>query len=143
MRRLFVLCIALAALFSVAPLDAQTCAYPTNLVSPVFCYTTAGPGMNRACFANLRYGTMTTAPPIAAAAVTTFPPYRGCMTTSSSNVTSCTYVMAQRRLHVQRPNTGTTMAFCQVICDCGVLTIDESDGLPVELMEFSVDPGDD
>ncbi len=75
----------------------------------------------------------------------TQPAYRSCLptgsvpTTMTSNVTYCNYIMAGRRLLVRRPATGATMAYCQVTCDCGVLRIDVSDGLPVELMGFDID----
>ncbi len=124
------------ALFPAGPVRAQC---TTMDIFTTFCYHTMGAMTKRACIKVLKNMTYTT----------TQPTYRGCMPTGSvptsmtSNVTYCNYIMAGRRLLVRRPDTGATMAHCQVTCDCGVLRIDVSDGLPVELMGFGVDGDDD
>ena len=70
----------------------------------------------------------------------TQPVYRNCVTPpASSNLTQCSSIMGQRRLYARRPTTGTPMAYSQVSCDCGVLRIDMTDGLPVEIFDFTVD----
>ncbi|MCP3998547.1 MAG: hypothetical protein GY722_26285 [bacterium] len=90
----------------------------------------------RACFAQLSFITNTMTME-----------YLNCMPaltpTDTSNLTDCSYIMGQRRLFAMRPYTGApTMAHCQVVCDCGVLRIDEGDGLPVELMDFGIEDDD-
>ena len=128
---------------SAVPARAQ-CEYPTDLRTPIFCYTMfTYPNMtmsSRACIAILRNATYTPTQPV----------YRGCAPqfpmspTSYTGVTNCSYIMGQRRLYAKRPfSPPVTMAFCEVVCDCGVLRIDETDGLPVELMDFSVGEGED
>ncbi len=120
-------------LLTPAPARAQ-CEYPTHLMSPVFCYDYTGPMVTmtvRACFAQLNFITNTMTMQ-----------YRGCtpspVPTDTSNVAYCGYIMGQRRLFAHRSFGAPTPVHCQVVCDCGVLRVDEGDGLPVELMEFGI-----
>ena len=125
-----------AALIPETPGRAQ-CMYPTHLFSPVFCYDMM-PSGDRACIAQLRFMTSTGGMSNWGCTYAAIPTLMS--PTDYSNVTKCTYIMAQTRLYAKRPMTGSpTMAFCQVSCTaCGVLRIDEGDSLPVELMNFSV-----
>ncbi len=132
---LAVFLLAGTALFPAAPALAQ-CEYPTHLRTPVFCYTYTGPMVTipvRACFAQLRHSGYTP----------TQPAYRGCTPsptpTNTSNAAYCGYIMGQRRLFVHRDFGAPAMAQCQVTCDCGALRIDETDGLPIELLDFRID----
>ena len=126
----------------VIPARAQ-CTFPMDLTAPVFCSNTMAAMTKHYCFKNLKYNMAGMTP--------TLPLTRMCMPYPTllmspidfTNVTVCSYVMAQRRLYARRPIGATAMAFCQVMCDCGLLRIDVSDGLPVELMDFSVDDDDD
>ncbi len=126
------------ALFPGTPARAQ-CMVPTDITS-IFCYPYMGFMVTmtvRGCFANLVHITNTMTME-----------YLNCMPspigTDSSNLTYCGYIMGQRRLLALRPYTGTpTMAHCQITCDCGVLRIDEGDGLPVELLDFGIEDDDE
>jgi len=120
-------------LFPANRVEAQSCMYPTDLTAPVFCYDYMGPMVTkteRACFANLTY--------------TMVGQYRNCTPspypTDTSNVDYCVYIMGQRRLFARRlPDDMGTPAHCQLMCDCGTLRVDDTDGLPVELMEFRIE----
>ena len=118
------------AVLPAAPAGAQ-CDFPTDLTAAVFCDTNT---MGMYCFANLKYNMAGMTP--------TLPSYRGCVPfptpiTMFMNVTACSYIMGQRRLYARRTAPVVT-ASCQITCDCGVLRIDETDGLPVELLDFKV-----
>lgn len=124
----------LCALAQPAAVKGQ-CNFPTDLTAPVFCYTKMmGTMTYNACFKNLK--NMSRTPTVTMS-------YRSCMPfptapTMFMNVTVCSYIMGQRRLYAQRPLAATGPASCQVTCDCGVLRLESSDGLPVELLDFKV-----
>ena len=70
---------------------------------------------------------------------------QGCVATAS-NAYGCYPALAPDTMNVSfllaSAMTATTMTMnvsCVWDCDCGTVTIDNSDGLPVELMEFAVD----
>ena len=112
---------------------AQQCQEPTD-ISQVFCYTYTGFMVTmpvRACFAQLNFITNTMTMQYLNCTPSPVP-------TDTSNVAYCGYIRGQRRLFVHRSFGAPTMAHCQVTCDCGTLRIDETDGLPVELIEFDV-----
>ena len=135
-RRIAVAAIVLSLGLALFPADRAQAQCTTTDVVTTFCYIDMGPMTMRLCFKQLKWSAYTP----------TKPATRGCAPTlnqMSSNVTNCGYIVGQRRLYVSRPATGATMAYCQISCDCGVLRIDVSDGLPVELMSFSVDGDDD
>ena len=114
----------------VAPRQAHAQCTTTDVVTS-FCYIDMGPMTMKLCFKQLKWSAYTA----------TQPATRGCAPTlnqMSANVTYCGYIVGQRRLHVSRPLTAPTMAYCQISCDCGVLRIDETDGLPIELLDFDV-----
>lgn len=52
--------------------------------------------------------------------------------------TTCYYIPGQDRLVAGQPTMGMGPGYCQVVCDCGIMRIDETDGLPVELLDFKV-----
>ena len=69
----------------------------------------------------------------------------GCGLPMSSNLRACvvsvTPIGAYSSLNGFRCTTSTaTPFFCSAICDCGTVFQGPSTGLPVELMEFSVEP---
>ncbi len=132
------------ALLPAAPARAQ-CVYTAHLYMVPFCSDGMNPTMPsmtyRICFAQLLVPT--TSPVMGMASWGCIQPM---VPTDSSNVTVCSFIVAQQRLYARRPlpsmTPGITMAFCQVTCTaCGLLRVDEGDGLPVELMDFSVDDG--
>ncbi len=61
--------------------------------------------------------------------------------TFGGNVTQCYYIPAQDRLVAAQPLTGMGPGYCQMNCDCGTFRIDDTQGLPVELLDFEVDAG--
>jgi len=134
-----ILCLA-GVLLPITSANAQSCMYPTDIRSPVFCYDTMMSG-NRLCMVNLHSMT-----PTASGSVYK---YWNCAPqfplpipspTNQTGLSHCSYIMGQRRLYGKRPKSpSVTMAFCQITCDCGTLRMDESHGLPVELLEFGVD----
>ena len=141
-RFALVVAIVLGAIFFLAAPAQTQCMYPTDLMSPVFCYNML-PSGDRACIANLR--TPMTGGTMSYWSCTPQFPMGPMSPTDYTGVTVCSYIMGQRRLYAKRPTTGSpTMAFCQVSCPaCGILRLDEGDGLPVELLDFSVDEEDD
>ncbi len=130
-HRITAAAIVLSLGLALFPVDrARACT--TMDVFSTFCSIDTGPMTMRLCFKQLKWSVYTM----------TQPATRGCspiLNQMSMNVTYCSYIMGQRRLLVSRPITAPPTAYCQVSCDCGALRIDETDGLPVELMGFSVD----
>ncbi len=128
------------ALLPAAPARAQ-CMFPTHLYNVPFCSDGMNPTMPsmtyRICFAQLHT-------PIAnpMLGMTNWGCIQPMVPTDSSNVTVCSFIVAQQRLYARRPLGGTMTAFCQATCTaCGLLRVDVGDRLPVELMDFSVDDG--
>ncbi len=131
-NRITAAAIVLSLGLALFPVDRARAQCTPSDARTTFCYIDMGPMTMRLCLIQLKWSVYTPSQPAT----------RGCAPTlnqMSSNVTYCGYIVGQRRLHVSRPLTGPTMAYCQISCDCGVLRIDETDGLPVELMNFSVD----
>ncbi len=131
-HRITVVAIVLALGIALFPVDRAQAQCGTTDVVSTFCYIDMGPMTMRICHKQLKWSVYTA----------TQPATRGCSPTlnqMSSNVTYCGYLFGQRRLLVSRPLGAPTGAYCEVSCDCGALRIDETDGLPVELMSFGVD----
>ncbi len=134
-HRITVAAIVVSLGIALFPVDRAQAQCGTTDVFTTFCDIDTGPMTMRVCLKQLKWSVYTA----------TQPATRGCSPTlnqMSSNVTYCSYIPAQRRLLVSRPLGAPTGAYCEISCDCGVLRIDETDGLPVELMSFGVD-GDD
>ena len=110
---------ALVILGFFAPTTHSQCMYTTT-----FCYSfpMGGPYTMFVCFKNLTMdescATMTV--------------------TSGGAATTCYYIPGQDRLVGGQAPTAMGPGYCQVVCNCGTMRIDETDGLPVELMDFVI-----
>ncbi len=108
--------------------QGQTC---TNLYGPPFCqsYPLGGPYTRWQCFVNLTPYTGGV--------------YHGCNSAtgiaSGGKITRCYYIKAQRRLIAAQALGDKGAGYCEITCNCGTLRIDQDDGLPVELMGFSIE----
>lgn len=126
-RRVVFVVLAVSILFpggQIPPVHGQTC---TNITAPVFCRSYpiigGGPYTRWQCFVNLTRDENCAFPTVS----------------SGGLVTRCYYIPGQDRLVAAQALGAKGAGFCEVNCDCGVLRIDQDDGLPVELMDFSIE----